>query len=89
MWCGNVRAGTCEHAHSDASTVALLDGGRHLGPEGVLDAHQGYEGEIPLHFLGGVFLPTPGLPCSIGLEGQEDVPVSYCQQPAGTRGVQS
>ena len=62
--------------------MALLDGGGHLRAEGVLDAHQGNEGQVLLHLVGGVLLPAPLLACCTGLEGQEDVPVGYCQQPA-------
>ena len=73
---------TSEHAYSDASTVALGYGGGHLGPQGVLNTHQAYEGEILLHLVGGILLPTPLLPLHATLEGNKKVPVSDGQGPA-------
>ena len=58
----SVRDSTGEHAHSDASPMALLDGGRDLGPEGVLDSHQCNQGQILLYTLRSILLAAPLLP---------------------------
>lgn len=73
---------TSEHAHCDAGSMALLDGGGHLGPQGVHDAHQSNEGQVLLHTVLSVLLTTPLLPFSVGLEWHEDVAVGYGQHPA-------
>ncbi len=73
---------TCEHAYSDTGTVALGNGGGNLGSEGVLDPHQGYEGEILLYLLRCVLLPTPLLTLCTALEGHEDVPICNGKRPA-------
>ncbi len=76
------REPTREHAYCDTGAVALGNGGGDLGSEGVLDAHQGYEGEILLYLLGCVLLPTPLLTLCIALEGHEDVPICNGKRPA-------
>jgi hypothetical protein len=73
---------TREHAYCDTSAVALGNGGRDLGSEGVLNPHQGYEGEILLYLLGCVLLPTPLLTLCTALEGHEDVPICNGKRPA-------
>ena len=73
---------TREHAYCDTGAVALGNGGGDLGSEGVLDPHQGYEGEILLYLLGCVLLPTPLLTLCTALEGHEDIPISNGKRPA-------
>ncbi len=62
--------------------MALGNGGGDLGSEGVLDAHQGYEGEILLYLLGCILLPTPLLTLCTALEGHKDVPICNGKRPA-------
>ena len=73
---------TREHAYCDTGALALGNGSGDLGSKGVLDPHQGYEGEILLYLLGCVLLPTPLLTLCIALEGHEDIPISNGKRPA-------
>jgi len=73
---------TREHAYCDTGAVALGNGGGDLGSEGVLDPHQGYEGEILLYLLGCVLLPAPLLTLCTALEGHKDIPISNGKRPA-------
>lgn len=73
---------TREHAYCDTGAVALGNGGGDLGSKGVLDPHQGYEGEILLYLLGCILFPTPLLTLCIALEGHEDISIGNGKRPA-------